>query len=233
MAAMLGSCENIHLDLAPPAGSDTENTESPENEQKPDEGPVTGNDEFVTLFTNDFHSQIEPADNGRGGAARLKALVDSVRTAEPAVLLADAGDLVQGTYYYSLLDGIVEAMFLDEVGYDVRTLGNHEFDKKMSGLGYMFSLTDVPVVATNYDFSKTSLSHYVQNSIILEVGDIKVGFIGMNIRFENLVEPSAHEGVTWQNAVNVADDEAMKLKNLGADIIIALSYMDGKRILRS
>ena len=66
------------------------------------------NTDFVMLFTNDFHSQIEPTDDGKGGVLRLKALVDSVRTAEPYVLLADAGDLVQGTYYFSLLNGVVE-----------------------------------------------------------------------------------------------------------------------------
>ena len=73
--------------------------------------PAVTKDEFVILFTNDFHSQIEPLSQeetynaGRGGIKRIKALVDSVRAAEPAVILADAGDLVQGTYYFSLLNG--------------------------------------------------------------------------------------------------------------------------------
>ena len=69
--------------------------------EDPDDGtsevPEVKNSEFVILFTNDFHSQIEPTDDGKGGVLRLKALVDSVRTAEPYVLLADAGDLVQGS----------------------------------------------------------------------------------------------------------------------------------------
>ena len=59
---------------------------------------------IVLLFTNDLHSQIEPIDEsetynaGRGGVARIKVLVDSVRAAEKAVILADAGDFVQGTF---------------------------------------------------------------------------------------------------------------------------------------
>lgn len=204
--------------------------------EKPDSGSDTpvipqDNDEFVILFTNDFHSQIEPLgmdetyNANRGGIKRIKALVDSVRTAEPYVLLADAGDLVQGTYYFSLLNGVVEMMILDELGYNVRTLGNHEFDKKMSGLGDMLALSSVPVVATNYDFSNTSISDYISSSIILDAGSIKVGFIGLNVRLLNLVDPKACEGVVWQDAINVADSEAQKLRDQGADMVIALSHL--------
>ena len=225
----LAACETID----PPPGNQTETPEKPdgnEEEEKPKpEEPEEK--EFVILFTNDFHSQIEPLGKeetynaDRGGIKRIKALVDSVRAAEPHVLLADAGDLVQGTYYFSLLNGVVEMMILEELGYDVRTLGNHEFDKKMVGLGDMLALSSVPVVTSNYDFSNTILSSMVQNSIILETGGAKVGFIGLNVMLRNLVDPTACEGVEWQNAINVADKEAQKLREAGADMVIALSHL--------
>ena len=163
---LMSSC-----DIISNGGSGGNQQETPEV-NKPQDGPK----EFVVLFTNDFHSQIEPIDKNetynadRGGAKRIKVLVDSIRNAEPAVLLADAGDLVQGTYYFSLLNGVVEMMLLDEIGYDVRTLGNHEFDKKMVGLGDMLAMSKVPVVASNYDFTNTSLNSFVQKSVILEAG---------------------------------------------------------------
>lgn len=183
------------------------------------------NDEFVMLFTNDFHSQIEPTDDNKGGVLRLKALVDSVRTAEPYVLLADAGDLVQGTYYFSLLNGVVEMKMLDMLKYDIRTIGNHEFDKKMSGLGDMLAMSKVPVVASNYDFSNTDLARYIVPSKILNAGRIKVGFIGLNVRLLNLVNKTACEGVEWQDAINVADKYAEELREQGADIVIAISHL--------
>ena len=192
--------------------------------KKPDTGQ-TDNTEFVMLFTNDFHSQIEPTDDNKGGVLRLKALVDSVRTAEPHVLLADAGDLVQGTNYFSLLNGVVEMKMLDMLKYDIRTLGNHEFDKKMTGLGDMLALSKVPVVASNYDFSNTTLAKYVVPSKILNAGKIKVGFIGLNVRLLNLVNKTACEGVVWQDAVNVADQYAAELREQGADIVIAISHL--------
>lgn len=209
-------------------------TETPETD-KPETDIPEDADEFVILFTNDFHSQIEPIsetatyNKDRGGVKRIKALVDSIRKAEPIVYLADAGDLVQGTYYFSLLNGVVEMMMLDELEYDVRTIGNHEFDKKMTGLGDMLALSKVPVVATNYDFSKTSIAHHVRKSAIIEKGGLKIGFIGLNVRLENLVDPTACEGVEWQNAINVADDEAKKLRDQGADMVIALSHLGYER----
>ena len=187
--------------------------------------------EFVILFTNDFHSQIEPLSKeetynaDRGGVKRIKALVDSVRTAEKTVFLADAGDYVQGTYYFSLLNGVVETKVMDLLGYDVRTVGNHEFDKKMDCLYDMLTWSNVPVVASNYDFSRSILANRVEQSMIIEKNGIKVGFIGLNVKLDNLVAPSACEGVQWQNAINVADELAKKLREQGADIVIALSHL--------
>ena len=224
------------------------NTESPEGGSKPDDEQTPGKDdedkpgnedgtagvkenEFVILFTNDFHSQIEPLSKeetynaDRGGIKRIKALIDSVRTAEKTVFLADAGDYVQGTYYFSLLNGAVEMEVMDQLGYDVRTVGNHEFDKKMTCLYGMLTWNNVPVVASNYDFTSTSLANRIEQSTIIEKNGIKVGFIGLNVKLDNLVAPSAREGVEWQNAINVADDLAKDLRDRGADIVIALSHL--------
>ena len=212
-------------------GSDEDSDENGGGNGGGNEDTEADNDEFVMLFTNDFHSQIEPLSKeetynaDRGGVKRIKALVDSVRNAEKTVFLADAGDYVQGTYYFSLLNGTVEMKVMDQLGYDVRTVGNHEFDKKMTCLHDMLTWSNVPVVASNYDFTRTSLANRVEQSMIIEKNGIKVGFIGLNVKLDNLVAPSAREGVEWQNAINVADDEALKLREQGADMVIALSHL--------
>lgn len=233
LGSIVSSCENHDLDhnYQEEDKEDVQEEEKEEDNNEDEESPAQKSSEFVILFTNDFHSQIEPTGKNetynadRGGIKRIKVLVDSVRAAEPAVLLADAGDLVQGTYYFSLLNGVVEMKILEELDYDVRTLGNHEFDKKMVGLGEMLALSTVPVVASNYDFSRTSIAGQVKKSAILDAGGIKVGFIGLNIMLKNLVDPTAYVGVEWQNAINVADIEAEKLREQGADIVIALSHL--------
>ena len=222
----------------PEGGANEEQPGTGEEEQPGTDDPGTPSDpetskekEFVILFTNDFHSQIEPLSKeetynaDRGGAKRIKALIDSVRTAEKTVFLADAGDFVQGTYYFSLLNGVVEMKIMEELAYDVRTLGNHEFDKKMSCLNDMLTSNNVPVVASNYGFTRTSLANRIDRSLIIEKNGVKVGFIGLNVKLDNLVAPSSREGVDWENAINVADDLAKNLRDQAADIVIALSHL--------
>ena len=63
---------------------------------------------LVILHTNDTHSQIDPDSDGRGGVLRRKAIIDSIRVAEPNVLLVDVGDAFQETPYFNLFGGIVE-----------------------------------------------------------------------------------------------------------------------------
>lgn len=62
-------------------------------------------EKLVLLHTNDTHSQIDPTSKNLGGVERRKVLIDSVRAAEPNVLLIDAGDMVQGTLF-SLCMGV-------------------------------------------------------------------------------------------------------------------------------
>ena len=96
--------DNTQVEPTPNPDNGGENGGENGDDEPSDEKPEAKDGEFVILFTNDFHSQIEPLgmdetyNANRGGAKRIKALVDSVRQAEPAVLLADAGDFVQGTY---------------------------------------------------------------------------------------------------------------------------------------
>lgn len=231
VGSIFHSCEMVETPPQPPyqsndtAANEEDSSNSNQEDDSTDADGKPETDGFVMLFTNDFHSQIEPTEQGEGGVLRMKALVDSIRTAEPYVLLADAGDMVQGTYYFSLLNGVVEMKMLDMLGYDIRTIGNHEFDKKMTVLGDMFAMSKVPVVASNYDFTATQLGQYVVPSKILNAGKFKVGFIGLNVRLHNLVDPTACEGVVWQDAINVADRYAGELRQMGADIVIALSHL--------
>lgn len=200
-------------------------------EKSTDKEEANPAESVVILFTNDLHSQIEPIGKDetynadRGGVARIKVLVDSVKAAEKAVIVADAGDFVQGTYYFTCLNGDVEMMVQKEIGYDVRTIGNHEFDKKIPGLQRILSLNDVATVSSNYDFSRTALADDIKKSVIIEAGGHKIGFIGLGVRLSGLVEPGACENVDYSLPLNNADKLAKSLKDNGAELVVALSHL--------
>src|SRR5690606_27335845 len=92
------------------------------------------------LHTNDMHSRIEafPDDGGiyanQGGMARRASLIQEIRKEESLVLLLDAGDIFQGTPYFNYYGGELEFRLMSKMGYDVATLGNHDFDNGVNGL---------------------------------------------------------------------------------------------------
>ena len=75
----------------------------------------------VILHSNDVHGAIE-------GYAKIAALRDAFIEREANVLLVDAGDFSQGTTYVSTTKGLDAITMMNAAGYDVVTLGNHEFD---------------------------------------------------------------------------------------------------------
>ena len=87
----------------------------------------TPQDHLTILHTNDTHSQIEPKADSNGGYARRMGLIKQEREADKNLLLLDAGDFCQGTPYFNFYHGRVEIDAMNRMGYDVATLGNHEF----------------------------------------------------------------------------------------------------------
>ena len=218
---------NLTPDVPPQEQPEEKPTEKPE--EKPEEKPKAT--ELTLLFTNDVHSQILPTDinasynANRGGLARIKVLADSVRTADRAVLLCDAGDFVQGSYYFTVFGGDVEMMAQKELGYDIKTIGNHEFDKKMIGLDKMLALNDIPTVSSNLKFGNTTLAPRIEESRMLELEGLKIGFIGLNVRLAGLVDPNSGVGVEYDSPLMRAETLAKELKDKGADMVIALSHL--------
>ena len=125
---------------------------------------------LVILHVNDTHSHFEPEKVGEyagmGGIIERAAFVDSVRKAEGPenVLLLHAGDFCQGTTYFSELGGQLEIQALNAMGYDVITLGNHEFDNGLEDLGDRLSSASWVSCATSSRWSPATSPNGCPNS---------------------------------------------------------------------
>ena len=120
-------------------------------------GVAYSESKLVILHTNDTHSQIEPNDKNLGGVIRRKALIDSVKSEHSQVLVVDAGDAVQGTTYFNLYKGEAEQRVMNELGYDLRIVGNHEFDNGIDGVKLMLREANATFISTNYLFEDSML----------------------------------------------------------------------------
>ena len=189
---------------------------------------------LVLLHTNDTHSQIESDDMGRGGVLPRKVLIDSIRRVEKNVLLIDAGDIVQGTLYFKFFKGEVEYPIMNMLGYDIRILGNHEFDNGLTSLVDLYKDAEAECLSANYDFGTTGLKKIFKPYTIKKINGKKIGFIGLNVNPQGLISEQNIEGVVWQDIISSANDVASILKNKKkCDLVVAITHIgyenrDGK-----
>ena len=130
--------------------------------------------DIVILYTNDVHCGVD--DNlGYTGLATVK---NALEAQGKHVVLVDNGDAVQGDTIGTLSNGEYIIDIMNEVGYDVATPGNHEFDY---GMEQFFALTEqanFPYVSANFVDSdgNTVLDPYV----IKDVAGVKIAFVGIS-----------------------------------------------------
>lgn len=186
-------------------------------------------DNLVILHTNDTHSQIEPTDKGLGGIQRRKELIDSVRSVNGNVMLVDAGDMVQGTLYFTLFGGEVETKLMNYLGYDLQILGNHEFDNGIEALSKFFGDLNAERLSTNYDFTTTPLAKLFKPYVIKEFGGKRIGFIAINLDPKGMIADKNARGVIYMDGIKAANSTAWHLKhNEKVDMVVALTHIGYK-----
>lgn len=181
---------------------------------------------LVIMHTNDTHSQIDPGSDNLGGVARRKTLIDSIRNVNPNTMLVDAGDIVQGTLFFTLYGGEVENKLADLLGYDLRILGNHEFDNGAEQLAEKIKDTKSTWLATNYDMRGTELGKKFIPYTVKEVGGRRIGFMGLNLDPKGLISEGNYNGVKYLDLYKAANSTARHLKhNEGVDLVVALTHI--------
>lgn len=196
--------------------------------------------DLTILHFNDTHSHIDPQRSGdlqgRGGVIEQAAFIEQVREEEGKrnVLLVHAGDFGQGTSYFTELGGNIEIDVMNDLGFDVVTLGNHEFDNGADELARRLKNLKADVVCANYDFTGTSLEGIVKPYTILRRGGKKIGVIGLLTDVSSVVDISMAQGIQYQEPAPIVNELAGFLKNKKkCDLVICLSHLgygDDKRL---
>lgn len=136
-------------------------------------------DDIAVLYTNDIHTYIDGEPFGYSELAAIKAQLEAQYK---DVILVDAGDHIQGTAYGSMDKGESIIKLMNAVGYDLATLGNHEFDYGMAG---RIKATDewasFPYVSCNFYHEADGVrgENVLDAYKIFTVGEEKIAFIGI------------------------------------------------------
>jgi len=192
--------------------------------------PVLFAQDLVILYTNDVHSNIEPAASGEnagiGGYQRIANYVDHVRADHKNVLLLDAGDYNQGTPYYTLFKGEVEVKIMNALKYDAATIGNHEFDDGQHALAERLKYANYQTLCSNYDFSKSPLDGMVKPYIVIEKGGKRIGIIGATLNIDGVVSASGRKDLVYKPPIPIVNKLAKRLKRKeSCDLVILLSHL--------
>ena len=193
---------------------------------------------LTILHTNDFHARFEPIsksdsgcseeDAGKGecfgGTARLVTAIADARARSNNTILVDGGDQFQGSLFYTYYKGAMSAEFMDKLGYDAMTVGNHEFDDGPEVLRGFMDAVKFPVLMSNADFTaEPKLSDKLLKSVVIERGGEKLGLIGLTPQdTEELSSPGPN--ITFSDPVAAVQAEADALTAQGVTKIIVLSH---------
>ncbi len=186
---------------------------------------------LVILHTNDTHSNIEPFSSEHpkfpnlGGVAKRATLINQIRSEEANVLLLDAGDIFQGTPYFNKYKGVLEMKVMNQMKYDVVTLGNHDFDIGISGYVQAKKHAAFKVVNCNYQLDKTALKELVTPHTIIKRGGLKIGIVGVGIDLNGLIANDVAQQITYMDPIVAVQKEVTMLRSKGCDYIICLSHL--------
>ncbi len=181
---------------------------------------------LTILHTNDLHARLTPLDNGHGGFARLAGLLRQQRAGCKDCLVVDAGDIVQGDPVSTIFHGLPVYELANLFGFDVGTLGNHEFDYGWQQTQKFIGLANHPVVLANLTDQGGKLftpSPYV----IVPVNGMRVAVIGLiTDGLRDLTTPALlgpwHATPVYDSIRRVAAEARRK-----ADVVVLLGHLDG------
>ena len=195
-------------------------------------------DTLTVLFASDTHSNLAPIgarsddlQGTTGGIARAATIIGMTKMTEPNVLTLHAGDLFVGDIFYNAYFGIAEIKIMNAIGYDVLTLGNHEFDlgPKMLQMALDSSMTQsaMSIVSSNIilaDNQDLHLKQYILPYTVRQFGTAKVGIFGLTTPQTNEVSspsPVCFDGKCCECALATVQT----LQQLGCSFIICLSHL--------
>ncbi len=208
--------------------------------------------ELDVMFLHDTHSHLNEfatVEDGKtqvlGGFAKIKTLIDAQKEQNPETLLLDAGDFSMGTLIQVVYEKEAsEIRMLGELGMDVVTLGNHEFDYKAKGLANMLhnavaSGDTLPAMAVcNIDWEtmekdgltddqkllkKAFETYGMKDYVVVEKGNVKIAVIG--VFGEDCLDCVPNCPLKFQSPVEAVKETVKEIKeNEKVDMIACVSH---------
>ncbi len=192
------------------------------------------------MFTNDIHGGIDrypatfmnpdfPPILGGGGSAAtyIKGVRKLSDTSSRDNLLIDAGDFFQGHPVGTMSEGRSVITYMNMIGYDFLTIGNHEFDMGEDILINTLKFAEFPILSCNIVKKGTNeLVDYAQPYKIIEKLGLRIGVIGLTTTdTEQMSFPDNIKNVDFLQAKEQVQKYVNIVKEKNVDLVIVIGHM--------
>lgn len=204
------------------------------------------------IFTHDTHSHlnsfttiVDGEKSEVGGFARIKTVIDEKKADNPNTLVLDGGDFSMGTLVQTVYESeAAEIRMLGEIGCDVTTLGNHEFDYRSKGLANMLEsaaasgdkLPELVLCNVDWDaMEEKGLSdgqkliaegfedYGIKDYVMLKKGDVNIAVIGVFGTDALACAPTCE--LLFQDPVEAVKETVKEIRaKEKADMIVCVSH---------
>jgi len=196
------------------------------------------------IHMNDIHSHLDEESMklnidgvklkvDAGGYPRVATIIKQKLKRSIHPLLLNAGDALQGTLYYTLFKGEVDAKMMDLLPWDAFVLGNHEFDDGDKNLKHFLAKLKVPIIAANVYADKNDVLYRSWKPYIIKhYGDEDVAIIGIDILKATKYASNPSKNIDFYDELKTARKYVKILKKKGVNKIILLSHFGYKNDIR-
>lgn len=204
------------------------------------------------MFVHDTHSHLstfttvtESGTEEVGGFSRIKTIIDEQKSENPDTLVLDAGDFSMGTLVQTIFEtDSAELRMLGELGCEVTTLGNHEFDYRSEGLANALNAavasgeTIPEMLVCNVDWETMQAAglnegqqllwgsfetYGVKDYIVVEKGDVDVAILGVFGKDALACSPTCE--LIFKDPVEAVKETVAEIKaNEDVDMIVCVSH---------
>lgn len=199
------------------------------------------------VHINDHHSHLTPSNGDLvlagestrvsvGGFAYLTTKINELTATDENVVKVHAGDAITGDLYYTLFKGEADAALMNEICFDVFTLGNHEFDDGDAGLAQFLDWLNegscgTDVISANVKpevgvspLAMESETDYFTPYTIKEYNGEQVGFIGLDIANKTKNSSSPDETTEFLDETETAQKYINRLHRMGVNKIVLVTH---------
>ena len=194
---------------------------------------------LAIIHTNDTHGHdvaVEASGDTKGNfsMAAVAALRDEWKQKGYDVLLVDAGDATQGMPLVDTVKGASAITFMNACGYELMTVGNHDFDWGVDELAANEKAANFPFLSANVLDKQTGKLRFTANKVVELTDGTKVGFFGLTTpataTTSNPKNAADFEFLRDDDLYKCAQEQVDELRKQGCDLVVCVGHLGNKEV---